>query len=293
MIDDLDWATPDFHALLRRLAIVLRGARVAVVCALRNADDPMASGLLAELARHGATRLHLEPLSVADVAELLTARGESASPDEASALHRRSEGNPFTLGELLKLPPDRRSGPSARVPASVRSVVQARLAELPAAARTMLTYAAADGETLDIGLLADVRGMARDRLLPLADAAVTARVLVWDAGPDEHSTGRYRFPELPGRWCCPLSRPLPDICCTPRSPMSWPAGAVPTRCGWPAICARRARWPRLRNPAGTAVRRRTKGADAFPHPVTNPTPAAGPVSVARGEVHVRSAQGHR
>ncbi|MFD8380771.1 BTAD domain-containing putative transcriptional regulator [Streptomyces sp. NPDC059679] len=197
VIDDLDWATPDFHALLRRLSIVLRGARVAVVCALRNADVPMASGLLAELARHGATRLHLEPLSVADVAELLTAHGESASPDEASALHRRSEGNPFTLGELLKLRPDRRTGPSARVPASVRSVVQARLAELPAAAKTMLTYAAADGETLDIGLLADVQGMSRDRLLPLADAAVTARVLIWDAGPDEHSTGRYRFPELP------------------------------------------------------------------------------------------------
>ncbi|MGW2328240.1 BTAD domain-containing putative transcriptional regulator [Streptomyces sp. NPDC001700] len=197
VIDDLDWAPPDFHALLRQLATVLRDARVAVVCALRNADDPAVSGLLAELARHGATRLHLDPLSVADVAELLTARGESAPSEEASALHRRSEGNPFVLGELLKLPPDRRTGPSARVPASVRSVVQSRLAELPAAVRTMLTYAAADGTSLDIGLLADVQGMTRDRLLPLVDAAVTARVLLWEAAPEEHSTGHYRFPELP------------------------------------------------------------------------------------------------
>ncbi|MES4902270.1 MULTISPECIES: BREX system ATP-binding domain-containing protein [unclassified Streptomyces] len=196
VVDDLDWAPPDFHDLLRRLTAVLRDAPVAVVCALRNADDPAASGLLAELARHGATRLHLEPLSVAEVAELLAARGEPASAEEAAALHRRAEGNPFALGELLKLPPERRMGPAARVPAAVRSVVQARLAELTAPARTMLGYAAADGAHLDIGLLADVQGMSRDRLLPLVDAAVTARVLVWDADPDECDTGRYRFPEL-------------------------------------------------------------------------------------------------
>ncbi|WP_215449644.1 MULTISPECIES: hypothetical protein [unclassified Streptomyces] len=36
----------------------------------------------------------------------------------------------------------------------------------------------------------------RERLLPLIDVAVTARILVWDADPDEHTTGRYRFPEL-------------------------------------------------------------------------------------------------
>ncbi|ADI05025.1 ATPase-like protein [Streptomyces bingchenggensis BCW-1] len=196
VIDDLDWAPPDFHDLLRRLTAVLRDAPVAVVCALRNTDGPAASGLLAELARHGATRLHLEPLSVADVAELLAARGERASAEEATALHRRAEGNPFTLGELLRLPSERRMGPTARVPAAVRSVVQARLAELAAPARTMLCYAAADGAHLDIGLLADVQGMSQDRLLPLVDAAVTARVLVWDTDPDDCDTGRYRFPEL-------------------------------------------------------------------------------------------------
>ncbi|MER7791957.1 BTAD domain-containing putative transcriptional regulator [Streptomyces sp. NPDC097640] len=196
VVDDLDWAPPDFHDLLRRLTALLRDAPVAVVCALRNADDPAASGLLAELARHGATRLHLEPLSAADVGELLAARGERSSAEEAAALHRRGEGNPFTLGELLKLPPERRVGAAAQVPAAVRSVVQARLAELPAPARTMLTYAAADGPHLDIGLLADVQGMARDRLLPLIDAAVTARVLVWDTDPGQRDTGRYRFPEL-------------------------------------------------------------------------------------------------
>jgi DNA-binding SARP family transcriptional activator len=196
VIDDLDWAPPEFHALLRELAAVIRDAPVAVVCAVRNADDPVVGGLLADLARHGATWLHLEPLSVADVAELLTARGEGAFVGEAAGLHRRGEGNPFVLSELLKLPPDRRTGSAARVPTSVHSIIQARLAELPTEVRELLTYAPADGESLDIDLLAGVQNMARERLLPLIDVAVTARILVWDADPDEHTTGRYRFPEL-------------------------------------------------------------------------------------------------
>ncbi|MCT9075141.1 hypothetical protein [Streptomyces fulvoviolaceus] len=61
----------------------------------------------------------------------------------------------------------------------------------------MLTYAAADGDRLDVGLLADVQGLAPDELLPLIDAAVTARILVWDADTGGAGTGRYRLPELP------------------------------------------------------------------------------------------------
>lgn len=80
---------------------------------------------------------------------------------------------------------------------AVRNILHARLVELPDPARTMLTYAAADGEWLDLGLLADVQGLAPDQLLPLIDAAVTARILVWDGEPGTGGTGRYRLPELP------------------------------------------------------------------------------------------------
>lgn len=196
VIDDLDWAPPEFHALLRQLTAFLRDVPVAVVCALQNADDSVTGGLLADLARHGATWIHLEPLVVADVAELLTARGEDASAEDAALLHRRCEGNPFILGELLKLPPGRRTGPAARVPVSIHRIVQARLAELPTEVRAVLASAAADGESLDIDLLAGVHSMSRERLLPLLDVAVTARVLTWDADADEPTTGTYRFLEM-------------------------------------------------------------------------------------------------
>lgn len=197
VVDDLDQAPQGFHRLLKRLAKVLREAPVLFVCTLRNPDAPVSSMLLAELALLGATWLTLEPLTADDVAELLTAHGEDVPSEEAVALHRRGEGHPFALAELLKLPPGRRTGPQAQVPAAVRNIVHARLVELPDPARTMLTYAAADGEWLDVGLLADVQGLAPDELLPLIDAAVTARILVWDAEPGTGGTGRYRLPELP------------------------------------------------------------------------------------------------
>lgn len=228
LIDDLHWVPSDFHRLLSQLATLLREAPVAVVCATRDADDPATSGLLAELARLGATRLHLEPLSVTDVTELLAALGEPVPLKDAAALHRRAEGNPFFLGELLKLPAHQRLGPAARVPAAVSSVLRARLAELDAPVRTTVAYASADAVAgagtgagaatvaeadahatagtqavvgtdrawLDIGLLADVQGTSADLLLPQLDAAVTARVLVWEADSGEHCAGGYRFPEL-------------------------------------------------------------------------------------------------
>ncbi|MDF3139980.1 BTAD domain-containing putative transcriptional regulator [Streptomyces sp. T21Q-yed] len=197
VVDDLDQAPQGFHRLLRRLANVVREAPVLFVCTLRNPDAPVSSMLLADLALLGATWLTLEPLTADGVAELLAARGEDVPPEEVAALHRRAEGHPFALAELLKLPPGERTGPQAQVPAAVRNLLHARLVELPDAARTMLTYAAADGEWLDVALLADVQGLAPDELLPLIDAAVTARILVWDADPLAGGTGRYRLPELP------------------------------------------------------------------------------------------------
>ncbi|MER5936911.1 BTAD domain-containing putative transcriptional regulator [Streptomyces sp. NPDC001928] len=211
VLDDLDWAPQDFHSLLRRLVGALPDAHVAMVCAMRNADDPSASGLLSALARRGTTWLPLEPLTVADVTELLAAHG-GARTEEAALLHRRAAGNPFNLGELLKLPPERRTGPLARVPTAVRGAVHARLAELSDQVRELLKYAAADGEWLDVGLLAGIHSVPPDALLPLLDEAVAARLLVWEPDPDERPVGGYRFPELPRevvlRTLTPSSRQL-------------------------------------------------------------------------------------
>ncbi|MFG2196429.1 BREX system ATP-binding domain-containing protein [Streptomyces sp. NPDC048639] len=194
VLDDVGRASPDVLHMLGRFLVLLRDAPVLVLCAIRDADAPEAAGLLAELARHGATRMHLGPLTVADVGELLDAEAAGGGPDEAVALQQRSEGNPFVLSELLKLPPGRRTGPTAQVPAAVSSVIRARLAELEPPVRTLLVNAAVDGEFLDIELLAAVQNLSLERLLRLVDAAGTARFLVWDE--DGGGSGNYRFPDL-------------------------------------------------------------------------------------------------
>ncbi|MFJ8232988.1 BTAD domain-containing putative transcriptional regulator [Streptomyces sp. NPDC094448] len=194
LLDDLDGTTPESCARLRRLAALLRNTPAAVVCALRDTGTPEISGLLADLARLGTAWLHLEPLAAGDVARLLTERGED--PGEAGALHRRAAGNPFVLAELLALAPGLRTGPGARVPAAVGSIVHDRLAGLSTEARSVLAHTAADGGRLDLGLLADLPGLAADRLPVLVDNAVTAGLLLWYPDHGDPLAGHYRLPEL-------------------------------------------------------------------------------------------------
>ncbi|MFJ4274309.1 BTAD domain-containing putative transcriptional regulator [Streptomyces coelicoflavus] len=196
VIDDLNWATSDVHHQLCRLARLLRNVPVMVVCALDDTQSPAVSGLLAELARRDTAWLRLGALSTDDVAALLAARGERASPAESAELRRRSEGNPFVLRELLKLSPPQRTGPCAPVPDAVRSTIQARLAELPAPARTMLTYAAVDGGLLDVALLAGVQGLTHEQILRQVDDSASRRLVVWDADSAAPAGGHYRLPGL-------------------------------------------------------------------------------------------------
>ncbi|MEU5222386.1 BTAD domain-containing putative transcriptional regulator [Streptomyces toyocaensis] len=196
VIDDLDRADPDLPERLGRLAALLRNAPVLFVCALRDPAAPTVSGLLAELARLDTAWLQLEPLTVADVRELLAERGEMAPAADAVALHRRSRGNPFMLHELLKLPTKQRCGPDARVPVTVRAIVRAQLNEVAAPVRTMLSHAAADRGGLDIALVAAILRMRHEQLLRLVDEAVTADLLLWHEDPDDPASGHYRLPEL-------------------------------------------------------------------------------------------------
>ncbi|MFD4349569.1 BTAD domain-containing putative transcriptional regulator [Streptomyces coelicoflavus] len=104
-IDDLDRADPAVAERLGRLTTLLRDEPVVFLCALPQPAVTTVSGLLAEPARLGTSWLYLEPLTVADVRQLLAERGENVHDAEAQ------QGNPFTLGGLLKLPAAQRCGP--------------------------------------------------------------------------------------------------------------------------------------------------------------------------------------
>ncbi|NHI11847.1 ATPase-like protein [Streptomyces sp. KO7888] len=100
------------------------------------------------------------------------------------------------LGLGPSLPPPQRARPVARVPDAVRRIVQARLARLPAPARTMLTYAMADGGRLDMGLLADVQCLTHEQLLRPVEDSVVGRLVARHEDPDALGGGHHRLSDL-------------------------------------------------------------------------------------------------
>ncbi|MCO5994335.1 BTAD domain-containing putative transcriptional regulator [Actinoallomurus rhizosphaericola] len=206
LIEDLHRAGPRFRRLLGSYAAVLRDVALIVVCTTQDTDDAGLRELLALLVRQTrATLMPLDPLTVADVHELMQSRSTPFNPSvpgselhqrEAAALHRRGEGNPFLITEILELPSEERTGPGARLPASISRVLRARMDLLDDRVLTMLQAIAVTGGELDPELLLRIRTISREELLSLIDAAVTARVLNWEDGIAPGRTGRYIMPDL-------------------------------------------------------------------------------------------------
>jgi DNA-binding SARP family transcriptional activator len=205
LIEDLHRADRRFRRLLGMYATLMRDVPLVVVCTTQDTDDVGLRELLALLVRQShATLLPLGPLTVDDVHELLKRHSTPFTPGlpggelhqrEAVALHRRGEGNPFLITEILELPSDQRTGPGARLPASVSRVLRARLDLLDERVLRMLEAMAVTGGELDPELLLQIRTITREELLSLIDAAVIARVLNWEDGT-AGGQGRYIMPDL-------------------------------------------------------------------------------------------------
>ena len=199
VLDDLHAADAPSLLLLRFLARELGSTRVLLVGAYRDVDptpgQPL-SEMLADVTREPVTRrLQLGGLDEQQVAEYveLTA-SESSSPELVATLHEGTEGNPFFLGEtvrLLALEGLRHEPSEARiaVPPSVRDVITRRLGHLSAESNRALVLASVLGREFPIDAAARLGGMSEDALLETLDEAMVARV-VSDApgGP-----GRLRF----------------------------------------------------------------------------------------------------
>lgn len=204
LIEDLHRAGRRFRRLLGMYATLLRDVPLVVVCTTQDTDDVGLRELLALLVRRSrATLLPLGPLAVEDVHELMKLHsspfdelmGSEPHEREAVALHRRGEGNPFLITEILELPGDQRTGPGARLPASVIRVLRARLDLLDERVLKMLEAIAVTGGELDPELLLSIRAITREELLSLIDAAVIAQVLNWEEGIAGR-LGRYLMPDL-------------------------------------------------------------------------------------------------
>jgi DNA-binding SARP family transcriptional activator len=209
VIDDLHCAGEEFRRTLAMFATLLRGLPLVVMCTVQDdlaVDSELAAFLALLVRRGGALTLPLAPLSMEDIGRLLAdgrggagqhPHGRHSQQREAAELWRRSDGNPFFLTEMLKLPAEAQAGPGAQMPASVRSVLRARIDGVSRPARELLEATAVSGPYFDVDLIMRVTRTSPTEMPALIDAAVTARLLVWSPGACAHAGGAYELPELP------------------------------------------------------------------------------------------------
>ena len=184
IVEDVHWADTASRETLAFLVRNLRTERVVIAMSLRSDElhrRHPALPWLAELERTGRIeRIDLARLDVAETAAMLEAiTGELVDPETASRIHRRADGNPFFIEELLVA--EAVPG-SSRLPSTLREILLARLAALADPARDVVNMVAIAGRRIDHDLLAGVAADDPDRVDAALRDAIGAQIIVVDRG---------------------------------------------------------------------------------------------------------------
>ncbi|TQS29021.1 BTAD domain-containing putative transcriptional regulator [Microbispora sp. KK1-11] len=198
VVEDLHWADAASLKLLTFLGADLHRVPLLVLATVRPEPAVGRQALteaLGELTRQrGTERMTVAPLTPEQIADYLREAGWAGpGPVLASALHDRTGGNPFFLGELLRLltstHPDGRVGVAdvlaLAVPDGVRDVINQRVSRLPEDSQTLLRAAAVIGRDVDADVLETATGVGGARVMMLLEPAVATGLLVevdggWD-----------------------------------------------------------------------------------------------------------------
>lgn len=195
VIDDLHWSDAATLDVLRHLARRAPPGRFLVLGTYRDTDvdghHPLV-GVVADLRRAGlAHHVALDGLSIEAVGELLRHSDVAGDHDVASRIQHACGGNPFFVNAVI----DRLGDPSSAtgdhrdlpVPAEIRDVVRARLADLAPSTSSILEVAAVLGPDIDVSLLAAAADAPVDEAITALDRATGGRIV------HELDVGRYRF----------------------------------------------------------------------------------------------------
>ncbi|WP_432864735.1 BTAD domain-containing putative transcriptional regulator [Microbispora rosea] len=198
VVEDLHWADAASLKLLTFLGADLHRVPLLVLATVRPepaVDRQALTEALGELTRQrGTERMSVAPLTPEQIADYLRETGWAGpGPELASALHDRTGGNPFFLGELLRLltstHPDGGVGVAdvlaLAVPDGVRDVIGQRVSRLPEDSQTLLRAAAVIGRDVDADVLETATGVGGARVMMLLEPAVATGLLVevdggWD-----------------------------------------------------------------------------------------------------------------
>ena len=194
VVEDLHWADPATRETISYLIRQMRTDRVVLIMTFRSDELHRRHPLLpwlAELDRSGQVeRVDVERLDSTATRELLEAiLDASPTADMVDEIHRRSDGNPFFVEELLGAGTESEGG---RLPPTLREVLLARIVALPECAQTVIGVAAVAGGKVDHDLLAHVAGLADADLIDGLRDAVGNQILVTLSGSDGVA-GDYEF----------------------------------------------------------------------------------------------------
>jgi eukaryotic-like serine/threonine-protein kinase len=189
VLDDLHAADAASLVLLRFVSEAIADAPILVVGSYREREVRMHERResFAELTRI-ATRISLQGLSVEDVEDYLAdATGSEASRSLATKVHALTGGNPFFLGEVVRLVAHNGLGDEAadldrmgRVPDEVRTLLRRRMADLPDETVGALRVAAVIGREFHLRVLERTSRLGVARLLDVLAEAGDAGVIFED-----------------------------------------------------------------------------------------------------------------
>ncbi|WP_280790864.1 AAA family ATPase [Blastococcus sp. CT_GayMR19] len=197
VLDDVHWADADSLRLIRRVAADVADVPVVLVVALRNSPadaDGSLADLLGALARLDPLRIDLAGLDEAAIVSCVAvSTGVEISPEIATELVARTDGNPFFVTEVARLLAS--EGALARpdssvwrtVPSGVRDVVRQRLAGLPDATSQILAVAAVAGRSFEPAVVEQAAACSPVDVDEALASAIALGLV------DEPAPGRYRF----------------------------------------------------------------------------------------------------
>lgn len=174
-LDDLQWADSASLQLISRLMSDFNTGYLLLIAAYRETDigeSHPVQGILADF-RDKISHISLDPLNVVDIGEyleyLINTRKNSEVPVLADILHRKTNGNPFFLANLLRTIYDRQflrytssegwrwdleEIKGMQVSENVIELMTGRINGLPADTQMVLTLASCIGNRFDLEELA-------------------------------------------------------------------------------------------------------------------------------------------
>jgi hypothetical protein len=183
LLDDLQWAATSTLRLFRHVLDHPSLPGVLVAGAIRT-TEPLAveaSELVSQLLAHPATEvIEVGGFDACEIAAFAAqASPRRLSHEDIGVLARRSSGNPFLLGELLRWAPSVGSAAEldAALPLAVRESVRRRLVVEADTTQRVVKAAAVAGSSASLDLLARIDTVDRAALGVALDSAVRAGLL--------------------------------------------------------------------------------------------------------------------